>query len=250
MGKIQRYKAIISYNGSAYSGFQIQPNGRTIQAELEKALVKMHKGQVIKIFGSGRTDAGVHARGQVIHFDSPLEIPPERLQIGLNTLLSDDLVIVDIEKAHLDFHARFDAKGKTYRYRVYTQKSKDPFRQQFATHYPYPLDLQSIQLATHHLIGTYDFTSFCSAKTDRINKVRTITEITLEKADDELIFTVTGNSFLRNMVRIIVGTLLEVGAGRKKASAIPQILEGRDRRLAGKTAPPQGLYLWKVEYNG
>ncbi|MCJ7843084.1 tRNA pseudouridine(38-40) synthase TruA [Lederbergia sp. NSJ-179] len=247
---MQRYKATISYNGSAFSGFQIQPNGRTIQAELEKVLAKMHKGQRVKIVGSGRTDAGVHARGQVIHFDSPLQIPIESWQKGLNALLTDDLVITELEKVDPNFHARFDAKGKTYRYKVYTQKTRDPFRHYFATHYPFSLDLQQIQTAAKHLIGTYDFTSFCSAKTEMTNKVREITEITLEKSGDEVIFTITGNGFLHNMVRIIVGTLLEVGSGKRKASEMLQILEGCDRRLAGKTAPPQGLYLWKVDYDG
>ncbi len=250
MEELQRYKAVISYDGSAFSGFQIQPNGRTIQAELEKALAKMHKHHTVKIVGSGRTDAGVHARGQVIHFDSPLQIPTEKWKKGLNALLSDDLVMMDIEKVSSDFHARFDASHKTYKYRVYTQKTRDPFRHHFATHYPFSLDLDQVKLAANHLVGTYDFTSFCSAKAEVLNKVRTVSEIKVENKGDEVIFTITGNGFLHNMVRIIVGTLLEVGSGKRKASDMLGILQGRDRQLAGKTAPPQGLYLWQVEYNG
>ncbi|MBP1914389.1 tRNA pseudouridine38-40 synthase [Lederbergia galactosidilyticus] len=250
MAELQRYKAVISYDGSAFSGFQIQPNGRTIQAELEKALAKMHKSEIVKIVGSGRTDAGVHAKGQVIHFDSPLQISVEQWKKGLNALLSHELVIMNLEKVASNFHARFDATEKTYVYKIYTQKTRDPFRYHYATHYPFSLNLDQIELAANYLVGTHDFTSFCSAKAEVLNKVRTVREIKLENMRDELIFTITGSGFLHNMVRIIVGTLLEVGSGKRNASDILGILQGCDRQLAGKTAPPQGLYLWKVEYNG
>lgn len=244
-----RYKCVIAYDGSRFSGYQIQPEGRTVQGVLESTLQKIHKGEMIKVTGSGRTDAGVHAQGQVIHFDSPLHIPVEKWPTVLNGVLPNDIAIKQVLKVDNDFHARFSVTQKEYRYKIYTGATRDPFKQKFYYHYPYPLDIQEIKAASEYLLGTHDFTSFCSAKTEVVDKVRTISEFSYMQEDDELIFTFIGNGFLYNMVRILVGTLLEIGNGKIAADQIPVILEAKNRASAGKTAPAEGLYLWKVYYN-
>ncbi|MFD0051593.1 tRNA pseudouridine(38-40) synthase TruA [Actinomycetes bacterium NPDC127524] len=243
-----RYKAVVSYDGTHFAGYQVQPSKRTVQSEIEQALRKMHKGQEVKITASGRTDAGVHARGQVVHYDSPYEFPEVNWIKALNALLPDDIAILQLQPAPADFHARFDAKGKEYRYMISRSSPRDPFRRHYAHHYPYPLDESLMKEAMAYLKGTHDFTSFCSAKTEVSDKVRTIHEIGLNNEGDTLVFSFRGNGFLYNMVRILSGTILEAGSGKLAPGDIPRILEGKDRALAGKTAPGHGLYLWKVHY--
>ncbi|NHM33407.1 tRNA pseudouridine(38-40) synthase TruA [Neobacillus terrae] len=245
---MQRYKCLVSYDGTGFEGYQIQPNGRTVQGELERVLNKLHKGGPVKVSGSGRTDAGVHAKGQVIHFDSALSIPEEKWGMALNSLLPKDLTILKVEKADPEFHARFNAVGKEYRYQLLLSKSRSPFLRNYAYHYPYPLNLEAMEEGFNYLRGTHDFTSFCSAKTEVTDKIRTIREIDYFIKDNLLVLRFAGNGFLYNMVRILTGTLLEVGAGERKPEELAEILKGKDRRLAGKTAPPHGLYLWKVFY--
>ncbi len=246
--KMQRYKCTISYDGSAYCGFQIQPKDRTVQGEIERALKKLHKGTEVKIQASGRTDAGVHAKGQVIHFDSVLNIPIGKWELALNTLLPHDIVVSTVEAASNDFHARYDVKGKEYRYFIHLAERRDPFKRHYAYYYPYSLNVEAIREAMDHFIGEYDFTSFCSAKTDKEDKVREITAVKLIQEEDMLIFSFAGNGFLYNMVRIMIGTLLDVGRGKKDPQSIPAIIEKKDRKAAGKTASANGLYLWKVFY--
>lgn len=245
---MQRYKCIIAYDGSGFFGYQAQPKGRTVQAEMEAVLAKMHKGTAVKIVGSGRTDAGVHAKGQVIHFDSPLAIPEDKWGIALNSLLPDDISVLSVERASANFHARFDAVGKEYRYLLQLAPVRDPFMRNFAYRYPYPLDVEAMKEASCHLLGTHDFTSFCAAKTEVLDKVRTIEAIEFLPDVGELTIRFVGNGFLYNMVRILTGTLVEVGSGDRLPEEIPAILEKKDRRFAGKTAPAHGLYLWKVFY--
>jgi len=245
---MQRYKCTISYDGSNYCGFQIQPKDRTVQGEIEKALKKLHKGTEIKIQASGRTDAGVHAKGQVIHFDSPLDIPVNKWALALNTLLPHDIVVQDTEAVSASFHARFNVVAKEYRYFVQLGERRDPFRRAFAYYYPYTLNVEAMREAIQYFIGEYDFTSFCSAKTDKEIKIREITAVNIELQDDNLVFIFKGNGFLYNMVRIMVGTLLDVGRGKRLPSSIPNIIERKDRMAAGKTASANGLYLWKVDY--
>ena len=245
---MQRYKCTISYDGSSYCGFQIQPRDRTVQGEIEKALKKLHKGQEIKIQASGRTDAGVHAKGQVIHFDSILDIPAEKWSVALNTLLPHDIVVQHTEAVSSSFHARFNVTAKEYRYFIQLGERRDPFKRAFAYYYPYTLDITAMKEAMQYFIGEYDFTSFCSAKTDKEIKIRKITSVNLELEENTLVFSVKGNGFLYNMVRIMVGTLLDVGRGRKSPQSIPSIIEKKDRMAAGKTASACGLYLWKVDY--
>jgi tRNA pseudouridine38-40 synthase len=246
---MNRYKSIIAYDGSGFSGYQIQPNGRTIQGELEAALKKLHKGTNVKVTASGRTDAGVHAMGQVIHFDSPLEIPDDKWPTALNGLLPNDISLQKTEKVPPEFHARFSAAGKEYRYKMYTSAYRSPFKHLYECHYPYVLDLEAIEAAIQPLIGTHDFTSFCSAKTEVVDKVRTIHSIQFNQKNEEMEFIFKGNGFLYNMVRILMGTLLDVGTGKKAASDMKGILAQKNRIYAGKTAPAEGLYLWKVYYS-
>lgn len=245
---MQRYKGIVSYDGSVYSGFQIQPKDRTVQGEIERALKKLHKGQEIKIQASGRTDAGVHAKGQVIHFDSNLDIPIGNWELALNTLLPHDIVFSTIEAASPSFHARYNVLGKEYRYFIHLAERRDPFKRNYAYYYPYPLNIEAIRSAMNYFIGEHDFTSFCSMKTDKENKVREIYELELIEENDMLVFCFRGNGFLYNMVRIIIGTLLDVGRGKINPHSIQEIIEKKDRKAAGKTASSNGLYLWKVFY--
>ncbi|CAM3851144.1 tRNA pseudouridine(38-40) synthase TruA [Cytobacillus oceanisediminis] len=245
---MQRFKCIVTYDGTHFAGYQVQPNKRTVQGELERALKKLHKGEDIRVTASGRTDAGVHARGQVIHFDSPLNIPLEKWEIALNSLLPDDVAVIGAARAAEDFHVRFDAKGKEYRYFVHLSSRRDPFKRHYAYQFPYALNIDSIKKAAAGLVGTHDFTSFCSAKTEVEDKVREIQEIEVVEEGDMLTFRFKGTGFLYNMVRILVGTLLEVGSGERDADSMPAIIEEKNRSAAGKTAPPQGLYLWKVFY--
>ncbi|MFS8629869.1 MAG: tRNA pseudouridine(38-40) synthase TruA [Bacillales bacterium] len=243
-----RYKCTIAYDGANFYGYQVQPGKRTVQKEIEKVLEHMHKGKKVKIYASGRTDAGVHAKGQVIHFDSDLSLPAERWPLALNAQLPEDISVLAVEAVPPDFHARFDAIGKEYRYFVYRGKFRDPFRRHYAYHFPYPLDVDAIREGASFLKGKHDFTSFCSAKTEVEDRVRELTEIEITEDGDLLMFRFAGTGFLYNMVRIMVGTLLDVGAGKLKPEAIREILARKDRTCAGKTAPPQGLYLWQVFY--
>ncbi len=243
-----RMKCTISYDGTSFAGYQVQPNKRTVQGDIEAALARLHKGESVKIHASGRTDAGVHAKGQVIHFDTSLNLPEEKWMLALNAHLPDDIVMLKTEKALDDFHARFDAKRKEYRYFIQLSKLRDPFLRQYAYHYKYPIDVKLMEQAAETLIGTYDFTSFCSAKTEVVDKVRTLETIEFFEENGLLVVRFVGNGFLYNMVRILVGTLLEVGQGEREPASLTEVLEKKDRRFAGKTAPGHGLYLWEVCY--
>lgn len=249
MVSANRLKCIVSYDGTHFSGYQVQPGKRTVQKEIETALKRLHKGKEIPIIASGRTDAGVHAYGQVIHFDSPLHIAPDNWTKALNANLPADIVIRYTSIVDSSFHARFDVRKKTYRYYIHNAKEANVFQRNYIYHYPYPLSIKKMQQASKLLLGKHDFTSFCSAKTDVEDKVRTIFSIEISQKQPEMTIELCGDGFLYNMVRIIVGTLLEVGSGRKEPAAIQTILGQKDRTHAGKTVPGHGLYLWKVVYN-
>lgn len=244
-----RYKAIISYDGTNFHGFQRQPKGRTVQEEIEKTLTKMASKR-IEIHGSGRTDAGVHALGQVIHFDFPYERPLEKMRFGLDTQTPDDIAVKNVELVAEDFHCRYLVKEKTYEFRVDIGKPRSPFRRFYASYYPYPINVEKIQRALPDFLGTHDFTSFCSTGSSVDDKTRTIYEANLQvsEAGDELIFTFRGDGFLYKMIRIMVGTLLKIGNDRMPEDGIPAIIAAKDRNLAGPTAHPEGLYLKEVSY--
>ncbi|MEC1550581.1 tRNA pseudouridine(38-40) synthase TruA [Bacillus rugosus] len=245
-----RLKCTISYDGHLFNGYQVQPGKRTVQDELEKALAVLHKSKDrIPVVSSGRTDSGVHAAGQVIHFDTPLSIPAERWPYALNALLPDDIAVKQAEIADDGFHARFSAVKKEYRYFVYTEKYPDVFKRHYAYHFSYHLNVQNMREAAKHLIGTHDFTSFCATKTEVQDKVRTIYELDWTETNDGLQMRITGSGFLYNMVRIIVGTLLDAGIGKISPADVKSMLEAKDREAAGRTAPGHGLYLWNVYYD-
>ncbi|MFC5610444.1 tRNA pseudouridine(38-40) synthase TruA [Metabacillus niabensis] len=246
---MMRIKCIVSYDGTQFHGYQIQPMKRTVQQEIESALTKLHKGQNVKIYASGRTDAGVHAVGQVFHFDTKMNIPEEKWPYALNRYLPEDIVLQEAKYVPSDFHARYDTTAKEYRYIISQREIIDVFKRNYSYHFPFRLDLTAIRRACTHLCGTHDFTSFCAAKTEVEDKVRTIYSIQVIEEGTDIIFSFKGNGFLYNMVRILVGTLLNVGQGLTDPDSIPSIIEGRDRSLSGKTVPGHGLYLWKVYYD-
>ncbi|WP_125712142.1 tRNA pseudouridine(38-40) synthase TruA [Companilactobacillus kedongensis] len=245
-----RYKLTVAYDGAKFHGFQRQPKLRTVQGVLEKALFKMTKGKQIDVFGSGRTDAGVHALGQVIHFDYPGNIPADSMLKAINSLMPLDVLVKDSEMVDETFHARFGVKRKTYQYRVDCGKYTDPFKRFYTGHYPYKIDLKRIESALVDLKGTHDFSSFAASGGVIENKVRTIYEASVKynASQNELVFEFTGNGFLYNMVRILVATLLEIGNGRRDVHDLLRLYEVKDRQQARGTAPASGLYLKQVFY--
>lgn len=246
---MNRVKAIVAYDGTNFAGYQSQPGMRTVQSEIDKALVKIHKNKQAHAVASGRTDAGVHASGQVIHFDTPLTLPPDRWRMALNVLLATDIRIVDVTYVDENFHARYSAVGKTYVYKWTYAEVHSPFERNFSVHLgSWRPDVEKMQEAATNLIGTHDFTSYCSSKTATSNRVRTVRLLTIERHEDELVMTIEGNGFLYNMVRTIAGMLLAVGVGWNTPEDVKSILELRDRQAAGKTAPSHGLYLENVTY--
>lgn len=248
---------LISYDGTAYSGFQSQPSGNTIQDRLEAA-IRLLTGEDVKIIGSGRTDAGVHARGQVIQFRTASRIPVERWPLAMNSRLPDDIVVHYAQEVPEHFHARRSALRKTYRYTILNARHPNVFARRCEFHHPRPLDVDAMKAGLSYLVGEHDFTSFCSAQTEDTNRVRTIYDASIKTCEIDgdagmargrrITVDLTGNGFLYNMVRIIVGTILLVGEGKMAPEHIRDILEARDRRLAGPTAMAHGLMLWEVVY--
>lgn len=244
-----RYLATVSYDGSNYSGYQIQPDQVTIQSVIEEALKKIHKGRLIKITAAGRTDAGVHANGQTFHFDSTLSIPEANWKRALNALLPNDIVIRKIESVPATFHARYNAVKRTYKYYVLNSDDPSPFQAKYSTYVNQELDLEAMKEACQYLIGQHDFSAFCAANSNvKGDKIRTLYEASCTREGQQICFVFTGNGFLYHMIRIIVGTLLEVGLGKRKPGDIMTIIKEQDRDKAGKTAAPHGLYLDHIKY--
>lgn len=249
---MKKLKCTISYDGTNFSGYQVQPHKRTVQSEIERVLATMHKGKQVRIYGSGRTDAGVHARGQVVHFETELEIPLENWKKALNVQLPDDIFVQSVEYVDESFHARFSAIEKEYRYFILLTKEIDE-RDVFLRNYRYmttdSFDDTLLETACRVLEGTHDFTAFSSARsTVKGDKVRTLHYVGFERKKNELIFTLRGDGFLYHMVRILVSVLLEAGQGEVTAEEIERMFAKQNRGRAGKTLPPQGLYLWEVSY--
>ncbi|MDG3132694.1 tRNA pseudouridine(38-40) synthase TruA [Streptococcus suis] len=245
-----RYKAIVSYDGSNFSGFQRQPHARTVQEEIEKTLQRLNNGKRIVVHGAGRTDAGVHAYGQVIHFDLPETRDMEKLRFALDTQTAEDIDVVRVEQVADDFHCRYANHTKTYEFLVDIGRPKNPMMRCYATHFPYDLDVRRIQKAIVDLIGKHDFTGFTASGTSVENKVRTITEarVELDSKRNFLIFTFSGDGFLYKQVRNMVGTLLKIGNNRIPVEQVQRILKEKNRNLAGPTAGPSGLYLKEIRY--
>ena len=245
-----RYKAIISYDGFAFSGFQRQPHARTVQEEIEKVILRLNRGQFVAVHGAGRTDAGVHAYGQVIHFDLPQARDVEKLRFALDTQTPEDIDFISVERVADDFHCRYAKHSKTYEFLVDNGRPKNPMIRHYATFFPYELDLERMEQAIVQLVGTHDFTGFTASGTSVENKVRTITEarVVYDEAKSLYTFTFSGNGFLYKQVRNMVGTLLKIGNKRMPVDQVERILKEKDRSLAGPTAAPNGLYLKEIRY--
>lgn len=245
---MQRIRLTVEYDGTHYGGWQLQKNAPTVQGELERALSQL-TGRSIRITGASRTDAGVHARGQVAHFDSPVNIPPEKFSYALNTHLPPDIRVQDSCAAPEGFHARFWTRGKRYTYTIYNAKHASALLHDRSWHVWQPLDLEKMNRAARDLLGTHDFSAFCAAGGSEKTRVRTLTRADVERKDGgRVVITVEGNAFLYNMVRIVAGTLAAVGAGDRSVDVVEKMLVSGDRTLGGPTAPPQGLVLEEIFY--
>lgn len=241
-----KVKLTISYKGTNYCGFQIQPNAPTIEGEVSKALTNLFNEE-IHITGASRTDAGVHALGNVATFDVDTRIPADKISYALNQRLPKDIVVVDSSLVSDDFHPRKNVLNKTYEYKILNTHFPNPLLSDTTYHYYYDLDVEMMNKAAKCLIGEHDFTSFCSIKTQTTSNIRTIYDIGVLKEGDIVTIRVTGNGFLYNMVRIIAGTLIEVGNNRRDAD-LTYTLNKLDRTYAGPTAPPEGLCLMNILY--
>ena len=243
------YRLILQYDGTKLNGWQKQGNtDNTIQGKLEAILDKMY-GEYIEIHGSGRTDSGVHACAQVANFHAPAKFSPAEIKKTLNEYLSKDIRVLHVETADERFHARLTAIGKTYEYRIDNGEVANVFQRKYTMREENPLDLEAMRKAAVHFLGTHDFKTFCANKKMKKSTVRTITSIVIEQQEGIVSIRYTGNGFLYNMVRILTGTLIEVGRGKLMPEEMPGILEAKDRGAAGFIAPAQGLYLVEVKYN-
>ncbi|WP_089120569.1 tRNA pseudouridine(38-40) synthase TruA [Secundilactobacillus pentosiphilus] len=249
-----RYKITLAYDGTNFAGFQRQPNKRTIESELTRVVNKMAKNPTpgIVVYGSGRTDAGVHALGQVVHFDMPYHLTAENMRKGLNSMLPVDMEVLHVDIVSDDFHARYDVSGKRYVYRMDLGEFRNPFKRNYTGHWKFPVDVDQINQAAKDLIGEHDFTSFVASGSSARTYFRTIYEAgcRLDQANNELVFEFYGNGFLYNQVRIMVGVLVEIGSGYRPVDDIQNLYRIADRRAARRTVPASGLYLKHVYYEG
>lgn len=238
---------IIEYDGSNYHGFQAQQNAHTIQEEIEKSIHKL-TGDKVSLLAAGRTDAGVHALGQVTTFDTESSIPGPKWQFALNSFLPDDIQVLKSEQVSPHFNPRFDALSKLYRYIIYRQKAGHVFYRNYSLYNDESLDIDAMNQAGNILQGTHNFKSFCASGSSAKTFERTITCCRLFEQGPFLIMEIEANGFLYNMVRIIMGTLLEVGRGKYPSQYLENIIAAQNRSLAGPTVAPQGLYLVRVDY--
>jgi len=240
-------KLTLAYDGTHYHGFQRQNNAISIQEVLEKTLQKLYN-QDVPVIGSGRTDSGVHARGQVVNYYAPFEIPVGRIPYALNSMLPDDIRIIEASIVSREFHSRFDARSKIYSYTVDQGEFHSVFNRLYSYHLPISLNVKAMEQAASHFLGRHEFSAFCSSKSCVKDRNREIKKAYWEEQGELLRFTIEADGFLYNMVRIIVGTLLETGQGRIQPEDIPGIIASRNRKAAGPTVPARGLCLEKVFY--
>jgi len=244
---VRNVKITIQYDGTDYHGWQMQLNGRTVQGELTAALSRID-GRPVVIHGAGRTDAGVHAEGQVASFNIASEIGATELRDAINGNLNRDIRVLKAEFVDSSFHARLSAKRKTYRYRIWNRDIVPPFVHRYVYHYRGNLDIEEMRRAGSFLVGTHDFRAFAGAVAESRNAIRTLERLDVEPDADVITITAAANGFLRYMVRTIAGTLIEVGRGHLGAETVAEALEQNNRALAGPTAPASGLTLAQVDY--
>jgi tRNA pseudouridine38-40 synthase len=245
-------KLTVAYDGTHYAGWQIQPHEPTVQAAMAEAW-RAITGEEATLTASGRTDAGVHALGQVVGLSTESELPAERLLQGLNAKLPDDVVVRAVEAAPPDFHATHDALKKLYRYQIHNSRVRPLFERHYRWHFPQPLDVEAMQASAKHLVGRHDFACFETTGSERSSTVRTLTRVEVGQGGaegEQIDIDVEGDGFLYNMVRGIVGTLVEVGRGAREPQWVTEVLATRDRKRAGPNAPAHGLVLVRVEYAG
>lgn len=240
-------KLVVAYEGTNYCGWQIQPNGITIEQVLNETLSSL-LGEEITVTGASRTDAGVHSLGNVAVFETHTKMPAEKISFALNQRLPEDIVVQESCQVPEDFHPRFSKSRKTYEYRILNCRFRQPLERRTSYFYHYPLDVSAMQKAAAYLVGEHDFTSFASVHAQTNTYVRMIYALDVVREGDMIRIRVQGNGFLYNMVRIIAGTLIQVGAGIKKPEDMESILAGKDRELAGSTAPAHGLTMIGLEY--
>lgn len=251
---MKRIRLTVAYDGTGYHGWQIQDNAVTVEEVLAKALFAL-LGKSVELIGASRTDAGVHALGNVAVFDTETRIPPEKIAIALNHFLPEDIRVLKSEETPFDFHPRYCDSEKTYEYRIVNTPIQIPLLQRYSHHVYHDLNVSDMQRAAKMLMGTHDFSAFCSAGSQVKSKVRTIYELDIRQnpivsvnGGREIVLRVRGNGFLYNMVRIIAGTLIEVGIGRRSADSVEEAVRTGERSKAGPTAPAQGLVLVGIEY--
>ena len=245
---MQNYKLTIQYDGTRYNGWQRQGNtDNTIQGKLNEIIGK-YLGEEVDIAGSGRTDAGVHAYGQVVNFKTKKCFDKEKFLVEMNSYLPQDIRILKVEAVDERFHARLSAVSKTYEYVIDNGIVADVFNRKYSYRLEQPLDIEKMRMAADFLIGTHDYISFCGNKKFKKSSVRTITNIAISEKDGKVVIAFTGDGFLQNMVRVMAGTLIEVGLGKREAESMTDILSAKDRMTAGMMAPPEGLFLKVVEY--
>ena len=245
---MRNIKLLIEYDGTNYRGWQVQPDGPTIQGMLEEKLSRL-TSERIHVIGSGRTDSGVHALGQVAHFRTQSQMDTRTIQRALNSLLPPDIVIREVEEVDEGFHARKQSKSKVYEYRILNRNLRSVFHRGYVWHIPQKLNLAEMKKATHSLIGEHDFSAFRTVGSPTRTTVRRVIRGEWKRGRDDLIrFEIEANGFLKQMVRSIIGTLVEIGKGRMKATDFRKILNSKDRKEAGPTAPAEGLFLKEVKY--
>ena len=244
---MKRIGLIVAYDGTNYCGWQVQPNGVTIQGELNRCLSEL-LGEEIETIGASRTDAGVHAMGNVAVFDTETRMPGEKISYALNQRLPEDIRIQLSEEMPMDFHPRYCDSVKTYEYRILNRRFQIPTERLYSYFYHYKLDEKKMREATSYLIGRHDFASFCGAGAQVKSTVRTIRSIEVERFEDMVTIRISGEGFHYNMVRIIAGTLIEIGNGQYPPERMQEILDARDREWAGPTAPAKGLTLLGIQY--
>lgn len=244
---MRRLVITIQYDGSGYHGWQVQSNALTVQEVFQNAVEKVF-GERLDVKGCSRTDAGVHANMYVLTVDTDMNIKDDGVILALNSHLPKDIAVIDCKEGSPDFHPRYSCKSKEYVYKLYNGKIRNPFLADYALYYRYPIDVDYLNEQAQAFVGTYDYSGFCSAKSDVEDTVRTVKSFSVTKQGDMVYFRVEADGFLYNMVRIMVGTLLFVSEGKIKKDELKDVILSKDRKRAGKTAPSQGLYLNKVNY--